>query len=96
MFFLDIVAKLFRRGEPDCVDVRKLSSEYLEGNLPPSRLERFRAHLSSCGPCRAFIDSLASMVGMLTNLPRVQSPATLKQSIVERIAKEGKRQNEPT
>ena len=88
MFGLSRIAGLFRKKELDCTEVRKLSSEYLEGDLPPSRLQRFRAHLSMCGPCQAFVDGLASVVGMLTKLPKIESPPGLKQSIMERIAEE--------
>ena len=85
---MDILPSFFRRGEPDCVEVRKLSSEYLESSLPPSRLEKVRAHLSACPPCQAFVDGLASMIGMLTNLPRPEYPPSLQQSIVDRIEAE--------
>ncbi len=88
MHLVDKIPRLFGKSEPDCVEVRKLSSEYLEGNLKPSRLKKIRAHLSSCGPCQAFVDSLASMIGMLTNLPKADYPPTLQQSIVGRIKEE--------
>ena len=75
----------FQRKELNCDQVRKLSSEYLEGELSPSRLERFRSHISKCGPCRAFVEGLASMLGMLARLSKAEPPATLKQSIIEQI-----------
>ena len=82
----------FRNSDLDCVGVRKLSSSYLEGDLPPSRLEKVRAHLSGCPPCQSFVDGLASMVNMLSELTKVRPPSTLKQTIVERIKEEeGKR-----
>jgi predicted anti-sigma-YlaC factor YlaD len=89
VFGLERLFRLLGRGEMDCVEVRKLSSDYLEGGLSPSRLQRVRAHLSDCALCRAFIDSLASMVGMLTNLPPMQSPPGLKQSIMGTIRENG-------
>ena len=82
---LSRITKLFGKTELDCVEVRKLSSEYLEGDLPPSRLQRFRDHISKCGPCQSFVDNLASMIGMLTKLPKTQSPPSLKSSIIEHI-----------
>ena len=88
MFGLDRITRLFGKKDLDCVEVRKLSSEYLEGDLLPSRLERFRDHISGCGPCRAFVDSLAAMVEMLRGMPVQSSPPTLKQSIMQRIADE--------
>ena len=88
MFGLERIARLFRRTELDCTDVRKMSSEYMEGNLSPSLMERFRAHISKCGPCQTFVDSLMSMVGMLTKMPKMSSPPTLNESIMNRIAEE--------
>ena len=88
MFGLERIARLFRSTELDCTGVRKMSSEYMEGNLPPSRMERFRAHVSKCGPCQSFVDSLTSMVGMLTRMPKMPSPPTLNDSIMNRIAEE--------
>ena len=84
------ILKPFRKKDLDCVTLRKLSSEYLEGNLPPSQMQRLRAHLSGCPPCRAFVDGLASTIRMLTGLPKMESPLTFKQSILERIGKEEK------
>ncbi len=89
MFGLERLFRLLGRGEMDCVEVRKLSSAYLEGGLPPSRLQRVRAHLADCALCRAFVDSLASMLGMLTNLSPVQAPPGLKQSIMGLIRENG-------
>ena len=80
--------RFFGKREMNCEEVGKLSSEYLDEELPTSRLERFRAHLSGCAPCQAFVDGLASMVSMLTTLPKTKSPPTLKQSIMEAIGEE--------
>ena len=77
------ITKLFGKTELDCVEVRKLSSEYLEGDLPPSRLQQFRDHISNCGPCQSFVGNLASLIGMLTRLPKTQSPPSLRRSIME-------------
>ena len=72
------------------MDVRKLSSSYLEEDLPVSRLQKIRAHLSGCAPCRQFVDTLASMISMLARLPKSEAPAELKQSILERVKEEEK------
>ena len=81
--------RLFGTRDMDCTEVWKLSSEYLDGNLPATRLQRFRAHISNCRPCQSFVESLSSIVGLLAKLTPIQSPPTLKSSIIERIA-EGK------
>ena len=71
--------RLFQNGDLDCAGVRKLSSDYMEGELSPSRLQRFRAHIAECGPCKGFVDSLMSMVRALgargVNGTTAQAPA---------------------
>ena len=85
------ISRLFSKRELDCTEVRKLSSEYLDETLAPSRLQKVRAHLSACPPpCQTFVDGVASVVGMLTKLPGMQSPPNLRQSIMERTEKEGR------
>ena len=83
------ISRLFSKRELDCTEVRKLSSEYLDETLAPPRLQKVRAHLSACPPCQTFVDGVASVVGMLTKLPGMQSPPNLRQSIMERTEKEG-------
>ena len=80
---------MLRRGQTDCLEVRKASSEFLEGELSPSRLQKIRSHLDGCAPCRAFIDGLARTVRMLGQLPRQNTPTSLKQSIKEKIREKG-------
>ncbi len=85
MFSLSRITKFLGKGDLDCAQVRKLSSEYLDGGLLPSRLDRFRAHISNCGLCKSFLDGLASTVSMLTGLTGTTSAPTLKQSIMAEI-----------
>ena len=86
---------LLTRGDLDCMGVRKLSSEYLEGDLSPSRLQRFRAHLAECGPCKSFVEGLVSMVRALGGLPQTPLPPHLRSSILDRIAQERARGEGP-
>ena len=90
MFGSEMIRKLFGKHDLDCVEVRKLSSDYLEGDLRPSLLERFQAHISACGPCRAMVDSMRSVMGMLADLPKAEVPPDLKRSIIERTTQERK------
>ena len=62
--------KLFHRGEVDCNEVQKLSSDSLEEDFAPPKRSAFQAHLDNCGPCRAFVDTLASTIGILSRLPQ--------------------------
>ena len=81
--------KLFRRGEVDCKEVRRLSSDYLEDGLAPPKHSAILAHLSRCGPCRAFVETLASTIGFLSRLPRVPAPSSSKQSILDNTSRAG-------
>ena len=73
------------RGEVDCNDVRRLSSDYLEDDLPEVKQSAIRTHLGNCGPCRAFVETLATTIGILSRLPRVSAPSSLKESVMNRI-----------
>ena len=75
--------RLFNRGEVDCHDVREAGSDYLDDDLSPQKRSVVQAHLDKCGPCRAFIESLSSTIGLLTRMPKVNPPPSFKQSIVE-------------
>ena len=83
------LGKLFRRQDVDCKETRRLSSDYLEENLTPSKFAAIRTHLSNCGPCRAFVDTLGATIGILSRLSPVSAPASFKQSLMERIKRGG-------
>ncbi len=46
--------------------------EYLSGELPPSALDRFQAHLQACGECRLEVDELRDTVGLLDPLKSLE------------------------
>ena len=79
------IRKLFRGGEVDCQEVRELSSAYLENELNESKRSAVHVHLSKCGPCMAFVDTLSATIGILAKLPLVTAPSTFKQSLMSRI-----------
>lgn len=45
--------------------------EYLSGQLPPSAVGRFQAHLATCGECRREIDEMRESAGLLAALKPV-------------------------
>ena len=89
MMLLRPIMKVFRPNAVDCIDTRQLSSEYLDGDLPPTKLAAIQKHLSNCGPCQAFVDTLASTVGILSRFPRVTLPPTFHESLMDKIRREG-------
>ena len=87
------IKRIFRREEVDCTEVdctevRHRSSDYLDGDLPSGKLSRIRAHLDNCGPCRSFVDTLASTIGVLSRFPRVSAPDSFKKSLKVKIQQE--------
>ena len=88
---LSFFRKIFGGGEVDCKEVRRLSSEYLEEELPAVKLSAIRFHLSKCGPCKAFVQTLASTIGLLSRLPHISAPPGFKQSLIDQT--QGERNN---
>jgi len=39
--------------------------QYLSGHLPPSALDRFQAHLATCGQCRWEVEEIRESTGLL-------------------------------
>jgi predicted anti-sigma-YlaC factor YlaD len=90
---LSPIKKLFRHSEADCQEARRLSSDYLEEDLPPAKHTSIQAHLRKCGPCQAFVDTLASTIGILSRLPRISAPSSFKQAILERTTRGGQKKS---
>ena len=82
------IKRFLRKGEFDCDDVADHSSSYLDNDLKEEKRSAFQAHLSKCGPCVAFVDTLSSTIGALTRLPGVNTPSTLKKSLLDRMHRE--------
>ena len=79
------INRYFRNGEFDCDDVADHSSAYIDNELKADKRSSFQDHLSKCGPCQAFVDTLSSTIGALGRLPGVNAPSALKQSLLDRI-----------
>ena len=79
------IKRYFRKGEFDCDDVADHSSDYIDNELKEDKRSAFQAHLSKCGPCQAFVETLSSTIGALGRLPGVHAPSALKQSLLDRI-----------
>ena len=81
---------LFRRG-PECRDIRMAASDYIDGDLADTKVERVRAHLGGCQACQAFVDTLVETVRLLGTMKRDErAPAGLTDTIRARIAEEGR------
>ena len=81
---------LFKRG-PECRDIRMAASDYIDGDLRETQVERVRAHLGACKACEAFVDTLVETVRLLGTMRHEEpAPAGLKNAIRIRIAEEGR------
>jgi anti-sigma factor RsiW len=49
----------------ECVDVRALAGNYLDGELPEAMCDRIQRHLFSCAGCRAEVDGVRMTVEVL-------------------------------
>ena len=88
MFKLSGIYRIFRKKDSECAEVRKASSEYLEGELSDSLLQRIKGHLDQCRPCAAFVNSLSATVRLLSDLGQKEPPPNLKSNIIQRVEKE--------
>ena len=86
---IGLLNRILHRGEVDCNEVRQRSSDYLEEDLPSPKLSAIRTHLNNCGPCRAFVDTLAATIGVLSRFPKVSAPSSFKDNVMERIKRDG-------
>ena len=68
------IKRYFSKGEFDCEDVADHSSAYIENDLKADKRLAFQAHLSKCGPCQAFVGTLASTIGALGRLCPASTP----------------------
>ena len=82
---------LFKRGDedPDCHEVRGLSSEYIDGELDHASEERVKKHLGWCGPCNAFISTLRTTVSMLRSMPKREASDSFRERVRQAVKNEG-------
>ncbi len=78
----------FGRNQLDCAEVAGLSSDYIDGELPPSLRERFQRHVDNCARCNPFVATLRATVLTLRDLPRHQASADLRKRIQECLENE--------
>jgi anti-sigma factor RsiW len=65
--------------------------EYLSGQLPPWALDRFQAHLETCGECRREVDEIRESAGLLRSLKptlAVDPPPSFVARVMQAIAEQ--------
>lgn len=69
------------RSKSECVEVRELSSAYLDGELDEGKAGEVGSHLDKCAPCRAFFSTLRATVGLLRAATKQSTPDALRERI---------------
>ena len=68
-----------------CRDVTELSTDFMEGALPPVRWVVMRLHLMICPKCRTFVDQMRRTKALLGRRHLPTSPET-EAAIANRLA----------
>ena len=68
--------------------MRDLASDYLDDEVGGSVRGRIAAHLSQCGLCKAFMDTLRATIDLLGSLEQQQAPPSLRGYVRDRIRRE--------
>ncbi len=71
-----------------CMELRDVSSDYLEETLPDSTQEKIRSHLRWCPGCSAFVNTLGDTISRLKSLPFHKAPPSFRQGLSERLKSE--------
>lgn len=91
MSFMGLIGRLtaLLKRTPECEDVRMKASDYIDGDMEETQVERMRVHLGGCEACRAFVDTLVETIRLLGSMKGEESaPAGLRDAIRGRIAEE--------
>ena len=63
---ISIISRLFNRmPDSECVEIRGLASNHIDGELSEEQADKVRGHLDWCKPCVAFFNTLRSTIGLL-------------------------------
>jgi anti-sigma factor RsiW len=52
-----------------CRELVELVTEYFEGALSPSERSSFEEHVTSCPPCRAYLEQMRETIRLLGRVP---------------------------
>jgi hypothetical protein len=69
----------------ECLRVKELLSDYLDGNLDTQSVAQLEMHLSGCPGCRQQLDALRALVSELNQLEPVKPPHDFLDQIYERL-----------
>ena len=78
---------LFKRAKvgPECREIRDMSSDYLDGNIDRTMIDRVASHLDKCPPCRAFVNTLKRTIDLMRGIPKQEAPEGFRQQVIESL-----------
>jgi anti-sigma factor RsiW len=71
--------------DPDCMRVFASLSEYLDGELSREDCRRIEAHMSGCGPCIEFLESLKQSIVASRRVPAPEPPPSMPAELREKL-----------
>jgi len=63
-------------------EIQKLLSAYAGGDLEPDRSRNVESHLAECPQCRAELDDLRALMGLLRSVPEVEPPPWMTTRVI--------------
>jgi len=69
----------------ECKEIFAQLSAFLDGELPESTCEEFRAHIADCPPCIEFLNSLRRTVELCHQHASAEQPAPLDSASRQRL-----------
>lgn len=78
-----------REEEADCLHMRELSSDFIDGELDAETADRILAHLEWCRPCTAFFNTLRATVSLLGSSKPPAPPESFRDRLFSRLRKAG-------
>ena len=63
-------------------EIQKLLSAYVGGDLDPDRSRGVESHLTECPDCRAGVDDLRALMGLLRSVPEVEPPPWMTTRVI--------------
>jgi anti-sigma factor RsiW len=72
------------RAVPDmsCQELVEVITDYLEGALPPTDVERFEAHLGECDACQRYLDQMRATIAALGRVPPESLSASQQEALL--------------
>lgn len=90
------IRRLFGGRQLDCDDIRDMSSDYVDDDMPSSVSGRFRRHLDDCTDCNTFVATFRATVMTLRDIPRLGASDDLRARVRECIEAEASQADAPS